>query len=53
MTEEQERLAILNYSVNDDNFEFQLDNKGNKYKMNQKLKVKYALEHPDMFEILE
>ena len=46
-------VAIINYFVNDKNFEFQLKNKSNKYKLHQKLKVKYSLEHPDMFEIIE
>ncbi len=46
-------VAIINYFVNDKNFEFQLKNKDSKYKLHQKLKVKYSLEHPDMFEIVE
>ena len=46
-------VAIINYFVNDKNFEFQLKNNDSKYKLHQKLKVKYSLEHPDMFEIVE
>ncbi|SDH90371.1 hypothetical protein SAMN05421846_102458 [Chryseobacterium taeanense] len=46
-------VAYLNYSVKEKKFEFELENKNSKYKLNQKIKLKYSSKHPDMFEILE
>ncbi|WP_312176075.1 hypothetical protein [Chryseobacterium sp.] len=46
-------VAYLSYSVKEKKFEFELENQNSKYKLNQKIKIKYSLKHPDMFEILE
>lgn len=46
-------VAYLNYKIENKNYEFELENKNEKYKIHQKLKLKYSLEHPNMFEIIE
>jgi hypothetical protein len=46
-------VAYLNYKINDNDYDFELSNPDGKYKVKQKVKLKYSLEHPDMFEILE
>lgn len=44
-------VAYLNYKIENKDFEFELRNENGMYKRNQKIKVKYSLVHPDMFEI--
>lgn len=46
-------VAYLNYKVAKKIYDFELLNKNRKYILNQKVKLKYSLEHPDMFEVLE
>lgn len=46
-------VAYLNYKVENENFEFELRNENQKYKVNQNIQVKYSLKHPDMFEIIK
>ncbi|MFZ4928330.1 hypothetical protein [Chryseobacterium sp. Mn2064] len=46
-------VAYLNYRIDNKNYEFEFDNQNEKFKIHQKIKLKYSLEHPDMFEIIK
>lgn len=46
-------VAYLNYKIDKKNYQFELSNQNKKYKLNQKIKLKYSLKHHDMFRIIE
>jgi hypothetical protein len=46
-------VAYLNYKVDDKNYQFELSNQNKKYKLKQKIKLKYSLKHHDMFKIIK
>jgi|GEM_PF-4284927 len=46
-------VAYLHYKINDQEFEFELNNPDKKYIIKQKIKLKYSLEYPSMFKIIE